>query len=341
MAYLRLRDYYQLIQDSNLQQIIRNDDTLRLTVEQTAQTEVIGYLVQKYDVSQEFTDLLNYDLTTNYIAHQLVQLDGLAWSNATTYASNDIVSINGLVYYAKQGSNSNHNPTTSPTYWGLLGTQYALFHIPFPYNSFNLYTRYYIGDKVIYKNKVYQCQTNSILPDHQAVLQYGTYNNASNINSFPDDGAAGLKQWGVGVSYSFSGLLTTAIPSDYTAWSSVTTYTTGNRVSYNSVIWQSLKNSTNITPDTDITAWQPVSWVSGDDRNGLIVQKTIDIALYHLHAAIAPRNIPELRTKRYDDAIIFLKDCANGNITLDSPLLQPKQGNRIRYGGSIKNNNSY
>lgn len=341
MAYLRLRDYYTLIQDSNLQQIIRSDDTFRLTMEQTAQTEVIGHLVQKYDVSLEFTDLLTYSLSANYNAHQLVELDGNVWLNSTTYLANDIVSLNGLVYYAKLGSNLNHNPTTDTTNWGLLGTQYALFHIPFPYPKFNLYTRYYIGDNVIYKNKVYECKANSVLPDHQAVLQYGTYNNASNINSFPDDGNGGLKQWGVGVPYSFSGLLPTALPTDFTAWSSVTTYSTGNRISYDSIIYQALKNSTNIAPDTDISAWQPVSWLSGDDRNGLIVQKTIDIALYHLHAAIAPRNIPELRTKRYDDAIAFLKDCAIGNVTLDSPLLEPIQGRRIRYGGSIKNINSY
>lgn len=338
MAYLRLRDYYTLIQDSNLEQIIRDDDTLRLTVEQTAQTEVIGYLTQKYDVAKEFEDLLTYSKTATYKAHQLVQLDGNTWLNSTTYSANDIVSLSGLVYYAKLGSNLNHNPSSDTTNWGLLGTQYALFYIPFPYAKFNLYTRYYIGDKIFYKDKVYKAVQNSILPDHQAVIQFGTYNNVSFMNSFPDDGAAGLKQWGVGVAYSLSDLT----PLDtYAAWSSVTAYVTGNRITYDSIIWQALKNSTNIAPDSDITTWQPVSWVSGDDRNSLIVQKTIDIALYHLHAAIAPRNVPELRTKRYDDAILFLKDCANGNVTLNSPLLEPKQGNRIRYGGNIKNNNSY
>lgn len=338
MPYLRLRDYYSLIQDSNLEQIIRNDDTLRLTVEQTAQAEVIGYLTQKYDASKEFEDLVTYNKTTSYKAHQLVQLDGNAWLNSTTYAANDIVSLSGLVYYAKLGSNLNHNPSSDTTNWGLLGTQYALFHIPFPYPKFDLYTRYYIGDIVFWKDKVYKAAQNSVLPDHQAVIQFRTYNNVSNMNSFPGDGTAGLKQWGVGVSYSLSDL---SIIYSYSPWSSVIAYVTGNRITYNSITWQALKNSTNIAPDTDITAWQPVSWLSGDDRNPLIVQKTIDIALYHLHAAIAPRNIPELRTKRYDDAIMFLKDCANGNITLDSPLLQPNQGMRIRFGGNIKNNNAY
>lgn len=341
MAYLRLRDYYQLIQDQNLKQIIRSDDALRLTVEQVAQSEVIGYLVQKYDVSQEFTDLLNYDLSSNYVAHQLVQLDGVQWSNTSIYSLNDIVVKDGLVYYSLQGANLNHNPTTANTYWGMLGNQYALFHIPFPYPKFSIYSKYVIGNKVSYKGKVYQCQANSIIPDHQAVIQFGTYNNVSNINSAPDDGVSGLKQWGVGYNYSFNNLLPNAKPSDYTAWSNVTTYVVNDRVSFNSQIWQAIKNNTNITPDTDISAWQPVSWLSGDDRSGLIVQKTIDITLYHLHASIAPSNIPELRNKRYEDAIMFLKDCANGNITLDSPLLEPKQGHRIRWGGNIKNNNTY
>ncbi|MEX5523397.1 hypothetical protein, partial [Bacillus cereus] len=86
-----------------------------------------------------------------------------------------------------------------------------------------------------YKDKVYKAAQNSVLPDHQAVIQFGTYSNVSNMNSFPDDGAAGLKQLGVGVSYSISDL---AIIYSYSAWSSVTTYSTENRITYDSITWQ-------------------------------------------------------------------------------------------------------
>ena len=57
-------------------------------------------------------------------------------------------------------------------------------------------------------------------------------------------------------------------------------------------------------------------WMLRDGRNAQMVNYMIDIVLYHLHSRIAPHNIPDLRVKRYDDAIKWLKDCAKGdNIT--------------------------
>jgi hypothetical protein len=82
-------------------------------------------------------------------------------------------------------------------------------------------------------------------------------------------------------------------------------------------------------------------FAAGDNRSYQLVQMMIDITLYHLHSRISPRNIPDLRVKRYDDAIRMLKEFANGLATLDVPKIQPKSGHRIRYGGNTKNINSY
>ena len=78
-----------------------------------------------------------------------------------------------------------------------------------------------------------------------------------------------------------------------------------------------------------------------DNRDQQMVLYLCDIVLYHLHSRIAPRNIPELRVKRYDSAIDWLKMCAEGNITPNLPLIKPKQGNRIRYGSQVRNINTY
>lgn len=94
-----------------------------------------------------------------------------------------------------------------------------------------------------------------------------------------------------------------------------------------------------------IPAGTPVTntavWTAGDTRSQQLVTYMVDIALYHVHSRIAPRNIPELRVKRYDDAIDWLKKCAKGDVTPAMPAKQPHQGGRIRWGGSIKNINSY
>lgn len=82
-------------------------------------------------------------------------------------------------------------------------------------------------------------------------------------------------------------------------------------------------------------------FTKGDNRDPQMVLYLCDIVLYHLHTRIAPRNIPELRVKRYDDAIMWLRMCAEGNVTPNLPLIKPKQGNRIRYGGGIRQINSY
>lgn len=82
-------------------------------------------------------------------------------------------------------------------------------------------------------------------------------------------------------------------------------------------------------------------WTKADNRDQQMVLFFIDIALYHLHSRIAPNNIPQLRIDRYDSAIEWLKMCAKGEVTPNLPKIQPKEGARIRYGGNIRNINTY
>lgn len=82
-------------------------------------------------------------------------------------------------------------------------------------------------------------------------------------------------------------------------------------------------------------------WSNSDNRDQQMVMYFVDITLYHLHARIAPRNVPELRINRYDAAVDWLKMCAKGDVTPNLPVLQPKQGGRIRFGSQIRNINSY
>ena len=82
-------------------------------------------------------------------------------------------------------------------------------------------------------------------------------------------------------------------------------------------------------------------WQAFDNRDQQMVMYFTDITLYHLHARIAPRNIPELRILRYQSAIEWLKMASKGEITPALPVLQPAQGGRIRYGGQVRNINSY
>ena len=66
---------------------------------------------------------------------------------------------------------------------------------------------------------------------------------------------------------------------------------------------------------------------TGDDRSKLVVVYMIDIALYHLFAAIAPRNVPQIRVDRYDAAISWLMKVADGRLNPGLPPVEDADGN--------------
>lgn len=82
-------------------------------------------------------------------------------------------------------------------------------------------------------------------------------------------------------------------------------------------------------------------WVKGDNRDPQLRMIIVDLTLYHVHTRIAPRNVPNHRQARYDDAITWLRMCAEGDVTPAIPRKQPNQGMRIRYGGPVKKQNDY
>ncbi len=65
---------------------------------------------------------------------------------------------------------------------------------------------------------------------------------------------------------------------------------------------------------------------TGSGRNPLIVMYMVDVVLYHIHSRIAPRNIPEVRIVRYEQAVEFLKRVNKGSILPDLPLLKNDKG---------------
>lgn len=87
--------------------------------------------------------------------------------------------------------------------------------------------------------------------------------------------------------------------------------------------------------------WTKVS----DPRNALILRFMVDIVLYELHTRIKPRQIPEHRVEKRDDAIKLLKDSANprNNIYLELPLVDhgEKSGNDLTWNSNDKQQHSY
>lgn len=340
MGYLVYNDYAITIQDAAFKQWIASNDALRIQAEPRAQAKIREYLIQKYDLETEFTNTGIFKTSSIYQANALVQLNYDAWSvTVSAYSVGTFVSYtDGNVYVCILVTTTAHEVPTNSTYWQLVGVQLGLYYLQYPYEVFDLKAIYSAGDRVFWNGKIYQCLIGTVIPSHYADLQKGTYANQGAYNIFPDDKVSGKTYWGVGVPYTVSGLLPGATA---TAWSGLTTYAIGERVSYGGKIWECINGNLDKIPGTDITNWQSETWVYGDNRNQSIVDAYVAITLYYLSFRVSPKVVPVWVQGKYDMACQWLQSSAEGLITLDVPEKQPAQGGRIRFGGLEKQINGY
>lgn len=134
------------------------------------------------------------------------------------------------------------------------------------------------------------------------------------------------------------------------------TYTLNTKVSFKNYIFN-LSNTAGYSKGNDpsntnywtlITDYAPFAipantlpnntayWSFGDPRNAQVVMYMIDIVCYHVHSNLNPRNIPQLRMDRYQNAISWLKMVNGGDVTADLPEILPIQGYSIVSGSNTK-----
>lgn len=85
---------------------------------------------------------------------------------------------------------------------------------------------------------------------------------------------------------------------------------------------------------------------TGTTRNAELVMCLVDMTLYHLHARIAPGQVPALRSERYNDALEWLKNVGAGDWVADLPPLGDADGDgtddgNVVQGGSRPPRNPY
>jgi len=157
---LRDNDYRRLIQDDNLLQVIESNQSIKLDVEQSAQSEMTSYLTQRYIASSVFSNTSTYSNSISYKGKNLVEYTETAWANATTYAVDDRVSFEGKIYQCIVIS-LGFQPTNA-TYWSYVCDDKALFYITLPNPEYSNTTTYIVGDVVWYNDIVYTCNNVSI-----------------------------------------------------------------------------------------------------------------------------------------------------------------------------------
>jgi len=82
---------------------------------------------------------------------------------------------------------------------------------------------------------------------------------------------------------------------------------------------------------------------TGSARNKLILQYTLDIAIYRLHIIHNPQKMPESRLALYEQALEWLKQVSKGMINpVDLPVLTPQnEKGQLLYGSNAKRNNHF
>lgn len=338
MSYLITRDYKGTIQTAELNAITQGDITNRYLAEAKAQEEIREQLIQKYDLSAEFQDTGKFSISAVYKASNRVYLDATAFSATAVYLTNDIVLQAGNVYISKSGSAAH---AFNVAEWDLLGAQYDMFYVDYPYPLFNQNAFYRKNDVVWWNNYVYIAQKDSVVIDHDTALQAIDYENIPQGNILPDSPniKAAKEMWGVGIPYSFAGIQTKN--TQKTAWSSIILYSKGDYVSFSGQNYIATAASLDTEPGTDINKWIAVGWTFGDNRNQRIIEHYIALTTYKLSRTVAPNNVPEAWHNAWVDTKKCLKEYAEGSKTLELPLIQPKQGNPIRYGGVVKQQNNW
>ena len=75
---------------------------------------------------------------------------------------------------------------------------------------------------------------------------------------------------------------------------------------------------------------------SGTERNAQLVMYCVDILLYHIHSNITPKNVPDVREKRYNAAIAWLKLVASDKLNPDLPIIPGQESGEFSLGGNKK-----
>lgn len=301
MSYLIPSDYKKQIQSGNLAQVIRSDSTIQTAAEDTAIDEARSYLVQKYDLDAELQDTPGWDPAVAYKATNRVYLDADAYDAGSSYDTGAYVSF--TVGSGMGAVTSIYKALQDGITGAWDATKWKKVC-----SQFQLFT-------AIYPQPLFNLMGTYRTGD-PVFWRDKTYFCLVETRKYADDTVLQFTNLS---NIPYSNVFPDDVTQGFIYWGSPTAYT--------------------VPIGTDIL--DTTYWQVGDNRCQQLVTYLIDIALYHMHAAIAPSNIPDLRIKRYDDAIKWLNRAAKGDVTASLPLKQPRQGGRNRYGGQIKNNNSW
>lgn len=302
MGYLTPGDYGKTIQADNLTQIIGSNNVILIDAEETAVEKAKSHLTQKYLVDQEFTPTSKWDKANTYHQNDRVYVDAPLFDSTLIYPQNSYVTYQVVGDASGKGVYYNAGP-------GSIAAG--------------------VFDPTKWTFLAYQYTIFYVHPVATPFNYLAVY-------------AVGNTVYWNGKAYTCK-IATTGLTQEtalqYINYQSIPVGNVFPDDPINGVQYWGIGVPYSVTPNAQI--YDTTKWLVGDNRSKLVVWAIVVMALYYIHARISPRNIPDLRVKDYDDAVKMLKQFAEGDTTANLPLKQPKQGARVRYGGNVKNVNTY
>jgi hypothetical protein len=339
--YIRQRDYDRVIQAVELQQVINTDTGVQNMAYWTALAKTKAKLKQKYYVDLEFTDTNVYGPALSYTGSSRVELDFPQYNPANTYNKGDVTAVGTAQYIGNQNTITGAFDATK---WYLVGQQYDLWYLALPYQLFDMQRGIYgPGDIVYWFGNVYTCVQGTPGLSNSDELEAIMDSAIPFPNVFPNDPKNGVTYWGNPQPYNIQGIAPGLPLSAYTAYSNATNYGAGALSTYANQLWQSQKvGNLNITPGTDITAWLPIIWIAGDNRDQMVLDCLLHLIVFDLTPRIAADNVEDARLENMKRAWKMLTDLAQGEMNADQLIIiETNQGLSTQYGGVTKTGNTW
>jgi len=321
MAFLRNKDFYSLIQEDNLDVILGDNDNLLQDRIRSAEAEAASYLRHRYDVDKIFASLLSYSATMQYYEGNIVEWTETAYDSTATYNTDDRCSYSGYIYEAKEDGVTG---TWDSSKWTQLAENESIWTCKVPSlgdlpsdNEFAYSDSAYLTDFKYLTGWDRENITSLYFKriDDYVYMYISEANRTANTNSY---GRFVYDETGLDMPHTVE-----VLSAD------------------NDIIKGEITIKQYIDDDATFAVTVSNHWELKDSRDQKMVEILIDIALYHVHSRINPRNIPDLRRIRYDGddanqrggAIGMLKMIRDGKNSLDIPIYTDKnKGSIYQYG---------
>lgn len=297
--FLNTNDYKSIVTEEALRQLIRDDETRIYEAEEAAESTIVEYLTQKYEVEKTLA----------------VGKNLLPYNTQITYPAGAHFYYNGQIHHALRLINGTKRPCASPYWEELLDFDYDK-KMP-EIKAYSQALTYSPNDLVSFSGRVYKCieyngqEFKDIrIPGVTAWQQVG-------VNEW--ESGTYYDEWDV-VSYEdvFYTLLTTEginwtkNPYDSDCWGQIGEYDETNAYEisetdyavYDGNVYYPLMNVNADALELNYNI------ALHDPRNSSLKRHMLHLAVYELHKLISPNNISSSRITDYEMSIEWLRDAA-------------------------------